>query len=110
MTVLGLVTAVRMTYGARRHGSLSPLDASLNLPEELHSHGLRRLAAIEAARGSFDATVEAIERNTGTRLAKRQAEELVERVLRPTGVGGAGGEREGPLGPEPRRQGHRDAA
>jgi hypothetical protein len=68
-----------MTYGARRHGSLSPLDASLNLPEELHSHGLRRLAAVEAARGSFDAAVEAIERNTGTRLAKRQAEELVER-------------------------------
>jgi hypothetical protein len=80
LTVFGLVTAMRMTYGARRHGSLSPLDASLNLPEELHSHGLRRLAAVEAARGSFDATVEAIERNTGTRLAKRQAEELVERA------------------------------
>src|SRR5512136_370381 len=80
LTVFGLVTAIRMTYGARRHGSLSPLDASLNLPEELHSHGLRRLAAVEAARGSFDATVEAIERNTGTPLAKRQAEELVERA------------------------------
>jgi hypothetical protein len=80
LTVFGLVTAMRMTYGARRHGSLSPLDASLNLPEELHSHGLRRLAAVEAARGSFDATAEAIERNTGTRLAKRQAEELVERA------------------------------
>jgi hypothetical protein len=80
LTVFGLVTAMRMTYAARGRGSLSPLDASLNLPEELHSHGLRRLAAIEAARGSFDATVEAIERNTGTRLAKRQAEELVERA------------------------------
>jgi hypothetical protein len=80
LTVFGLVTAMRMTYGARRRGSLSPLDASLNLPKELHSHGLRRLAAVEAARGSFDATVEAIERNTGTRLAKRQAEELVERA------------------------------
>ena len=32
------------------------------------------------------------------------------RVLRPTGVGGAGGERQGPAGPEPRRQAHRDAA
>lgn len=80
LTVFGLVTAMRMTYGARRHGSLSPLDASLNLPEELHSHGLRRLAAVEAARGSFDATVEAIERNTGTQLGKRQTEELVERA------------------------------
>jgi hypothetical protein len=80
LTVFGLVTAMRMTYGGRRHGSLVPLDGSLNLPEELHSHGLRRLAAIEAARGSFDATVEAVERATGTRLAKRQAEELVERA------------------------------
>lgn len=52
----------------------------MNLPQKLHSHGLRRLAAVEAARGSFDATAEGIERNTGTRLAKRQAEELVERA------------------------------
>ena len=51
MTVFGLVTALRLSYGARRHTGLSPLDAALNLPEELHSHGLRRLAAIEAARG-----------------------------------------------------------
>jgi hypothetical protein len=80
MTVFGLVTALRLSYGARRHPSLSPLDAALNLPEELHSHGLRRIAATEAARGSFDATVEAIERNTGTRVQKRQAEGLVERA------------------------------
>jgi len=80
LTVFGLVTAMRMSYGARRHPSLSPLDASLNLPEELHSHGLRRTAAIEAARGSFDATVEAIERSTGTKVPKRQVEELVERA------------------------------
>ena len=80
LTVFGLVTAMRISYGARRHTSLSPLDASLNLPEELHSHGLRRLAGIEAARGSFDATVEAIERSTGTKVPKRQVEELVERA------------------------------
>jgi hypothetical protein len=80
LTVFGLVTAMRMSYGARRHTSLSPFDASLNLPEELHSHGLRRLSAIEAARGSFDATVEAIERSTGTKVPKRQVEELVERA------------------------------
>ncbi len=80
LTVFGLVTALRMSYGACRHASLSPLDASLNLPEELQSHGLRRLAAIEAARGSFDATVEAIERNTGTKVPKRQVEGLVKRA------------------------------
>jgi hypothetical protein len=82
LTVFGLVSALRMSYGARRYTSLSPLDASLNLPEELHSHGLRRFAAIEAARGSYDATVEAIERNTGTRVPKRQVEELVERAAK----------------------------
>jgi hypothetical protein len=82
LTVFGLVTAKRMTYGARSHASLSPFDASLNLPEELYSHGLRRLAAIEAARGSFDATVEAIERNTGTTVPKRQAEELVQKAAK----------------------------
>jgi len=80
LTVVGLVTAMRMAYGARGHRSLAPLDASLNLPEELYSHGLRRLGAVEAARGSFDATVEAIERNTGTKVPKRQVEELVERA------------------------------
>jgi hypothetical protein len=80
LTVFGLVTALRMSYGARGKASLCPLDGSLNLPEELYSHGLRKLAAIEAARGSFDATVEAIERATGTQLPKRQAEEVVERA------------------------------
>lgn len=80
LTMFGLVTVMRMTYGARGRSSLSPLDRSLNLPPELYSHGLRRLGAIEAARGSFDATVEAIERNTGTKVQKRQAEQLVERA------------------------------
>ena len=80
LTMFGLVTVIRMSYGARGRSSLSPLDQSLNLPPELYSHGLRRLAAIEAARGSFDAAVEAIERSTGTEVPKRQAEELVERA------------------------------
>ena len=43
------------------------LDAALNLPEEKHSHGLRKLAAIEAARGSMEAAGAAITRATGVR-------------------------------------------
>jgi hypothetical protein len=78
-TVFGLVTVLRMTYGARGQTSLAPLDAALNLPVERYSHGLRRLAAIEAARGSYDQTVEAIARATGTQVPKRQVEELVVR-------------------------------
>jgi hypothetical protein len=80
LTVFGLVTLLRLSYGKRGQSSLSPLDGELNLPEERYSHGLRRLAAVEAARGSFEATVEAIERNTGTQIGKRQVEELVERA------------------------------
>ena len=52
----------------------------LNLPEEKHSHGLRRLAAVEAARGSFDEAAGAVERATGDRLGKRQVEELAART------------------------------
>ena len=52
----------------------------LNLPAERHSHGLRRLAAIESARGSFDAATEAIGRHTGVVVGKRQVEELTTRA------------------------------
>lgn len=52
----------------------------LNLPTEKHSHGLRRLAAIESARGSFEQAVEAIERITGQRLGKRQVQQLASRA------------------------------
>ena len=75
-TVFGTVTVQRLAYRAPGLGNLSPADAALNLPVERHSHGLRRLAGLEAARGSFDDAVEAIERSTGQRLGKRQVEEL----------------------------------
>lgn len=56
-----------------------PAGPGLNLPEEKHSHGLRRLAAIEAARGSMEAAGGAITRATGVRVGKRQVEELARR-------------------------------
>ena len=59
---------------------MHPLDAALNLPEEKHSHGLRKLAAVEAARGSIDAAGAAITRATGVRVRKRQLEETVRRA------------------------------
>lgn len=52
----------------------------MNLPAEKHSHGLRHLAAIEGARGSFDGTVAAIERCAGQGLGKRQVEALAART------------------------------
>jgi hypothetical protein len=75
-TIFGEVTVSRLAYRRRTHGNLHPADAALNLPEERHSHGLRRLAAIESSRGSFGDTVDAISRVTGAEVGKRQAEEL----------------------------------
>ncbi|MGH3952241.1 MAG: ISKra4 family transposase, partial [Pseudonocardiaceae bacterium] len=76
-TVFGAVTVTRTAYRRRGHANLHPADAALNLPAGRHSHGLRRLACVEATRGSFDDTLQAVERATGQKLAKRQAEQLV---------------------------------
>lgn len=56
---------------------MHPADAELSLPAHLHSHGLRRLAVLEAVRGSYDQAKEAIDRSCGKVLGKRQAEQLV---------------------------------
>lgn len=75
-TVLGTVAVERLAYRHLGASNLHPGDAALNLPAELHSHGLRRLAAIESTRGSFDDASEAIKRSTGVSVAKRQVESL----------------------------------
>ena len=75
-TVFGTVTVERLAYRAPGVGNLHPADAGLNLPIERHSHGLRKLAALESPRGSFAGAADAIERQTGVRLGKRQVEEL----------------------------------
>jgi hypothetical protein len=77
-TVFGEVTVTRMAYRAPGTANLYPADGTLNLPEEKHSHGLRRLAAIESARGSFELAVAAVERATGTRVGKRQLQQLAQ--------------------------------
>jgi hypothetical protein len=79
-TVFGAVTVTRIAYRALRASNLHPMDASLNLPLERASFGLRRLAAIEAVRGSFDDAEAAIERVTGTVVGKRRIEQLTERA------------------------------
>jgi hypothetical protein len=77
-TVFGEVTVTRMAYRAPGQRNLHPADAALNLPVERHSHGLRKLAAVEAARGNFQDAVDAIERACGQQLGKRQVEELAQ--------------------------------
>ena len=75
-TVFGEVEVRRLGYRARGRENLYPADAQLNLPAEKHSHGMRRLAALEAPRSSFQDAHAAILRQTGQRLGKRQLREL----------------------------------
>jgi hypothetical protein len=56
-TVFGQVRVARLAYRARGVVNLLPADVVLNLPSTKHSHGLRRLAAIESTR-SFEAAVD----------------------------------------------------
>jgi hypothetical protein len=79
-TVFGEVRIKRLGYGAAGVDSLHPLDAQLNLPTGEYSLGVRRLAAEQAAQVSFEATVEAVARQTGKTMGKRQIEDLVQRA------------------------------
>lgn len=76
-TVVGRVTVERAAHRAPGAANLYPADAQLNLPAGLHSHGLRKRVACEAARGSFDAACAAVTSSCGKVLAKRQAVQLV---------------------------------
>ena len=79
-TVFGTVSIQRAGYGQQGVKSLHPLDAELNLPDERYSLEMRRRVAEEAAKSSFDETLESIGKNTGGHVPKRQVEELVMRA------------------------------
>jgi hypothetical protein len=79
-TVFGTVEVRRLGYGAEGSDSLHPLDGELNLPRERYSHELRRRAAEQVAKGSYDEAVASLADATGTAVPKRQVEELVVRA------------------------------
>jgi len=79
-TVFGTVSVERTGYGREGAESLHPMDAELNLPNERYSLELRRRVAIEAAKNSFDETLESIAKTTGGHIPKRQVEELTKRA------------------------------
>jgi hypothetical protein len=81
-TVFGTVSVERAGYGRQGVESLHLLDAELNLADERYSLELRRRVAEEAAKSSFDETLESIGKNTGGHVPKRQVEELVMRAAR----------------------------
>ncbi len=78
VTIFGEVRVRRLAYRHKGTANLCPADAALNLPEETYSHGLRAIAATEAARGSFDEAVAAIDRASAVAVPKRQVEELAQ--------------------------------
>jgi len=78
-TVFGTVEVERIGYASEGRDSLHPLDADLKLPRELYSLELRRQVAQQAAKNSFDDTIQSVEESTGAEVPKRQAEELVQR-------------------------------
>ncbi|WP_407697892.1 ISKra4 family transposase [Streptomyces kaniharaensis] len=75
-TVFGKVTVTRIAYRGSGVADLHPADAVLNLPAGMHSHGLAKLAAIEASRGSFAEATERINAVTGAGIGPRQVQEL----------------------------------
>jgi hypothetical protein len=76
-TTLGQVRVTRIAYRAPGAANVHPADAQLNLPPGKHSHGLGRLLAIEAQRGSIAQACAAVERATGVRVGTRQATGLI---------------------------------
>lgn len=68
-SVLGRVEVSRLAYQAPGTEDRHPMDASLNLPREMFSHGIRRMVAKEAARASFDEVVEIVRDYTGSTIA-----------------------------------------
>jgi len=78
--VFGRVEVERLAYQAPGTTDLHPMDAALNLPREMFSHGIRRMVAKEAARASFDEVVEIVRDYTGSSIAKRRVEELAVRA------------------------------
>ncbi|MGH3183374.1 MAG: hypothetical protein ACRDOE_15940, partial [Streptosporangiaceae bacterium] len=76
-TLFGTVRVARCAWRHPGAPDYCPADAGLSLPAGRHSHSLAKLAAIEAARGSFDAAHAAVTCRCGPVIGKRQAEEAV---------------------------------
>jgi hypothetical protein len=79
-SLFGKVTVGRLAYRARGEQNLYPADGQLNLADERASYGVRRLAAVESSRGSFDEATDHVRQRTGLTLGKRQVEQLAIRA------------------------------
>lgn len=62
-TPFGEIEVMRRQYRAVGVAAIAPLDAALGLPEEKYTHEVRRIAAEESAKSSFDEVVELFDNN-----------------------------------------------
>jgi hypothetical protein len=76
-TLFGTVQVTRCAWRRPGAPNLCPADAALSLPAPRCSHALARLAAVEAARGSFETAHAAITGRCGPVIGKRQAGQAV---------------------------------
>jgi hypothetical protein len=76
-TLFGTVQVTRCAWRRPGAPNLFPADAALSLPARRCSHALAQLAAVEAARGSFEAAHAAITRRCGPVVGKRQIGQAV---------------------------------
>jgi len=76
-TLFGTVRVTRCAWRKPGSPNYCPADAALSLPAGRHSHSLAKLAALEAARGSFGAAHAAAARRCGNVIGKRQLEQAV---------------------------------
>lgn len=83
MSIFGMVE-LGLREGWRGDGleALCPLDAELNLPPTIDSHGVRRRVAELASKISFDAVGDELGKTSGATVGKRQLEELTHEVSR----------------------------
>ncbi|MCX4791763.1 ISKra4 family transposase [Streptomyces sp. NBC_01221] len=75
--LFGNVNVRRIACRGPNMSNVHPADVLLSLPAGRHSMGLRRLAAVEAVRGSYDQALDAVGRRCGKVLGKRRLAELV---------------------------------
>jgi hypothetical protein len=75
-SVFGPVRVSRIAYRAPGARNAHPADEQLNLPAGKHSHGLSRLVALAAARGSLAAACAQVTAQTGCTLGTRQCQQL----------------------------------
>ena len=70
-SVFGPVTVTRIAYRAPGARNAHPADEQLNLPAGKHSHGLSKLVASAAARGSLAAACAQVRAQTGSPACTR---------------------------------------